>query len=442
MCNNVKYANFLFSSGNLGDNVQIYALELIYERMGIDRNDIVRFTVENASEILEANDYHYILPMVCAEHLYWNLFDVIPFEQLKNRFTLLPISIGLTRYAFLDEQHLIKYRNIIDLYKTPIGCRDHDTAVMHESIGHQTYVNGCITNTFPRRKEGNYNTVFIIDIPESLLMYIPEHIKNKAKFVSNLTTSYDNSEYCQCVERYEYLRDNASLIITKRYHIAHPCYAMGIPVIFISEDNELRMSAVNPLIPCYTGDFDKIDWEPETTDFEGIKKSMISLISGRIRNAYNTASLSFELENFYIPSYMKYYDRFCRVRDKSREAWMNMFFYVPYLSKLKENFSFYLFGISNNGDLNGLLKYINIKRTDSYFMGFIDSCKTGTHNGYTIYSTDEFDIDDSTYVIVSALTANDFAEKIFKERALRADHLIKLPHEVSWFYYHGLLSEI
>lgn len=451
MSESIKYADFFLATGNLGDSVQLLALELIYERMGIGKNDVIHFTVDNALEIIENTDCHFVLPMVASELIYLSLFNIIPYDLLKKRFTLIPISIGVTRFDFVDENHLNEFRHFIDLFESPIGCREHDTAVMHEKLGYRAYVNGCITNTFPKRKEGNYNTVFLIDVPESVLSFIPENIANKAVKLSNVNLRNDGySQYLECKERYDCLRDNASLIITGRYHIAHPCNAMGIPVIYICGfdeqlNDDIRLSSMNPRIPCYTKDqFEKINWSPITEDYEEEKKEMISLITERIRNAYNTVLISKKLETFYLPNKERFYDICSQNLGTIILHYiyprMDLYLYFPFLSGIKESFSYYLFGISNKGDINGLRHYIKTKCPDSSFVGFIDSNKSAAFGGEKVYSPNEFVLDDKTYVIVSALSANKYAENLFKERNLNINHLIKLPPEVCWYYYNGLLS--
>ena len=62
----VKFANYIPTTVNLGDLAQAYALDLIYARMNLTLSDIVNLTEENLRNKIEP-DVHYILPLVMPQ---------------------------------------------------------------------------------------------------------------------------------------------------------------------------------------------------------------------------------------------------------------------------------------------------------------------------------------------------------------------------------------
>ena len=114
----VKYANYI---------PHLYALDLIYERMGITKEDVVYLTLEHVCDLCRGEE-HYILPLVSAHAFYHILIKYLIQNHLEDRFTFIPLSIGQTRTDYLTEDNLSKFRYIIDRFEMPIGCRDRDTA--------------------------------------------------------------------------------------------------------------------------------------------------------------------------------------------------------------------------------------------------------------------------------------------------------------------------
>ncbi len=69
------------------------------------------------------------------------------------------------------------------------------------------------------------------------------------------------------------------MVITSRLHVAAPCLAMGVPVIFAKSYVDHRYDVLEPFIPLYgEGDFASINWQPEAIDMEQTKDNMCYML--------------------------------------------------------------------------------------------------------------------------------------------------------------------
>lgn len=447
----IKYANYILRTDNIGDNAQTYALDFIYRQMDIPPEDIVYFDRENVLEIVEDN-CHYILPLVTADTLYFDLIEYLEEHHLENRFTFIPLSIGQTRWTFVDEAHLAKFRHIIDQFEMPIGCRDYDSASMYENLGYSTYVNGCITNTLPKRGKGEYDKVYLIDVPPLILQYIPPELMSKAVVLTQVCDLHLTIEQRRkgTAERYELLRDTASLVITCRYHVTTPCFAMGIPVIMVENCDknhhwtfDPRFPALNPHIPFYTKEqFSDIRFSPEENspaDFESIKSTMVGLAISRIKHAAYAVQATNQIDAFFVPSKKRFWNTFCANRHKIDCFGFMYYLENQLLSKINGNFSYYLYGLSDRYIAQKeciLLDYIKRHYPNAEFLGFVDGKKTGTYFGKEVLTPDKMQIGESTYCLVAAYSANKFVEQLFEKNDFDKSHLWQMPEELLYYIYH------
>ncbi len=446
----IKYAIYIVKTANLGDNAQGYVLEDIYDKMGIPKEDVVFLSRENIEIVLQECD-HLILPMVAADIMYLDFVEACLQLGVQDKISFLPISIGQTRWTVRNEEGLRRFENVIHHFISPIGCRDYDSASLYSALGYEVYVNGCITNTFPVRKAGNYNDIYIIDIPEKLENYIPDEIKDKA---IRLTQKYDyvsgeaESHYKVCKARYELLRDTAKLVITYRYHIATPCVAMGIPVIMVENCDpnqhwtfDQRFPSLNPYIPYYKKEeFSQINWEPEIILFEEEKEIMRNRIISRINNIAGLIEYKANQDSFFAPSKNKYWTTFKENRYKIDNFGFNTHIKRLFLPKGMTKFRYYLYGLSKRYQDEGrcvLLEYMERNYPDASFIGFVDANKSGTDFlGKRVLSPDEMIIDSDTYCFCVAFTANEGVEALFKQMGFNTAHLWTMPEELLFYFYH------
>ena len=444
----VQYANYAFQSCNIGDMAQVYALDVIYRRMGLSHDDIFYFNRDTVCHTIDPN-YHYILPLVTADLSYFDLIEYLVEQGLDKHFSFVPLALGQTRWTFRTEDRLGKFRHIINRFELPIGCRDYDSEQMYKSIGYPTYTGGCITNTLPKRQDGQYDTIYFIDVPQSFLAYVPSNIRKNAVFLTQMSEDALSLEQNikRAVQRYELLRDTAALIVTARYHVATPCNAMGIPTIMIENDQEThhwtfdpRLTALNPNIPFYAKEqWEHINWNPCVTDFETQKQVMTDLIISRIQNSFRIACAQDNLSTFFATSKKKFWDTF-----ESNKHNIDLFDLTieldrKFLSNIKNPFRFYLYGLSDYYLKQNeciLLDYIQRHYPDAEFLGFVDSKKHGAFLGKQILHPDDMKIDANTYCLVSAYTANNFVEDLFEKNKFDITHLWKMHPNVLFYVYH------
>ncbi len=182
------------------------------------------------------------------------------------------------------------------------GCRDTSTLEFFKSIGLKSYLSRCLTLTFPKRpKLTTQNKVFIVNIPDEYLKFIPSDLVNNAEFINqrSVDTSRNFEFYVNSAEKYvtmteqvlDNYRNNASLVITSALHCASPCIAMGIPTVLIDfEDNNDRFGSLKGIFNIYNkSDLadGKINFNPETIDLEELKHLMMKNVELSVKQAFD-----------------------------------------------------------------------------------------------------------------------------------------------------------
>ena len=176
----------------------------------------------------------------------------------------------------------------------PIGCRDRSTCDFLRSLGVNAYFSGCMTLTFDQReKEPENGKIFLVDATRKTLKKLPQAIREQVD--TSITHFYYWNQYPvtwqgaqdfenearRILQRY---KEEARLVITSKIHVAMPCVAMGIPVIFIHEDaDNVRFDVLNGILPRYTPkDIPFIDWNPKAVDISELKQALIANASDRL----------------------------------------------------------------------------------------------------------------------------------------------------------------
>ncbi|MBP3686756.1 MAG: polysaccharide pyruvyl transferase family protein [Alphaproteobacteria bacterium] len=170
----------------------------------------------------------------------------------------------------------------------PIGCRDRKTRDFLLSYGVNAYFSGCMTLTLDaREQEPQDGKTFIVDVNRAVLKRLPKQIVDEADFsISHLyfwnhypLTKDDAMEFEQRArEILKQYKEQAKLVITSRIHVAMPCVAMGIPVIFITaHPSDMRFDVLRGILPIYSHqDMKYIDWEPCAVDISELKQAIIN----------------------------------------------------------------------------------------------------------------------------------------------------------------------
>lgn len=275
----MKYGNLVFKREGrftIGDDIQILAIEKLYEYMGVNYNEVQRIDYRNIGNY---DGEYVILPINfpiygCQGDKIFNISEKI-----------IPVFLGLSLLATsLDEkdvQYLKRYQ--------PIGCRDYRTVTILKKYGIVSYLNGCITSLLPLRKNTNADRIYCVDVEDDILKYMPKNIRKDAEFKSHMYYTSSLSENSEIIAKRvinEY-KEKAKLIITSRLHCALPCSAMGIPVIMVKNKLSFRFVGNIDHISFYQmSEYDKINWNQQPIYYETEKKRKIEHDIECIKSAY------------------------------------------------------------------------------------------------------------------------------------------------------------
>lgn len=305
----MKYANIRMQRdglNNLGDNIQLLAIDNLYSHMGVPQEDVVYIDYYDLSTY---DGEYVVLPINYPLYGYRDDMHVTMFSD-----KIVPVFLGLSLMdGHVDDEERAYLRRF-----EPIGCRDEHTMDQLRAQGIFAYLNGCMTATLPRIRQNapsSFERIICVDVGEDLRRLIPDEYRSRCHYVTQMVYNVDDAS--QVAK--EYLKkyvDEADLIITTRLHCAVPCMAMGIPVILLKEDYSFRFPWLNKLLPVYTGeDLEHINWEPTTVEYEDIKKRMLDNASRMIRSAMERyasvldISSLFEREHGSNPGTVEHYER-------------------------------------------------------------------------------------------------------------------------------------
>lgn len=282
--------------GNLGDCYQSYAVDNLYDYMGISSGD--RSLIKR-TEISVYRGESTLLPLQgCFIRVKGApVFPVSP--DIK------PVFFGFHNMSFADRKHIRALPA-----DTVIGCRDEPTCRLMNKLGKKAFVSGCLTMALPKRKEEPENgKVFLVDAPDGIEDFMPEHLMKNAEYISQsffLDESMSEDETYKSLDMraakiFARYRDEASLIVTSRLHVAAPCTAMGIPVILARKYFDVRYSWIEKFLPLYTPEkFPSIDWGFKAPDTEEVKKLILAAASSMINETADRDVLLNELHEYYM----------------------------------------------------------------------------------------------------------------------------------------------
>lgn len=284
---------------NLGDYVQTVATKNALDTI-FKNNQYEYFDRDNLTNYYGGNI------ITVMQGWFSHGYNFIPNDKI------LPVFVGT---HFIKEIHGFLKQFLIyngEYFKDKeIGCRDLHTLEFCKKNNIKAYFSRCLTLTLPKRKTTDKQTkVFITNVPDKFLEYIPDKIKNRAEYIkqrnvgegrddfeSNWIGYYSDTE--KLLNRY---RDEAKLVITTALHCAGPCLAMGIPVILLTncEEQKTRFSALDGLIKINTIDDLKnnlIDYDNiKAPDIEELKKYILKNLELSIKKALHEEVDEIELQ--------------------------------------------------------------------------------------------------------------------------------------------------
>lgn len=281
---------------NLGDCMQMIAMRRIYtEEMGIPEDDIVEI------DFHELHDYdgEYIVVPV-------NLFFFGCGDKRKIWFPaspkIIPVFIGVHfDTAYFSEEQVQYLRQW-----APIGCRDYFTLQNMQKYNIPAYLFGCVTATLPARKTPPENgKAFLVDVPDSLLKYIPKDIKERSETVTQewedeFSPDIFERMYSETQKLLRRYKEEAALVVTSRLHCASPCMAMGIPTILTVKEKSSRLAWLERQLRMYTPDhYSEIDWEPAAAEYSEQKKKMTELVVSRLQNAFEQWKAVYDVSEYW-----------------------------------------------------------------------------------------------------------------------------------------------
>lgn len=301
----MKYGRIIFGTnpkqgknqyGNLGDYYQSHAVENLYDYMGIGVND--RAAIKRA-EISSYRGEKVVLPLQGC-FVYTKGMPVFPVSP-----DIIPVFFGYHGLSLADRKSL---RGLPE--DVLIGCRDEPTYRLMKKLGKNAFLSGCLTAAMPRReKEPKDTKVFLADAPDGIEKFLPEHFKERFEYISQSffldNTVNEDESYKKLGMRtasvFARYRDEATLIVTSRLHVAVPCTAMGIPVILARTYFDERYSWVEKYLPLYTPEkFKSIDWDFKAPFFEGHKRDVLDAAASMINGSPESVRLVQKVHDFYM----------------------------------------------------------------------------------------------------------------------------------------------
>lgn len=383
----MKYANLELEANkkmeNIGDWVQIFAVDNLYRYMGIDEDDIVKIKI---SELSEYDGEYVVLPINYPFYGYYQLSPKI-----------IPVYLGISVMSGSVADGL-RMRNF-----QPIGCRDIHSMREIQKQGLEAYYGGCLTITFPKRQVENAEDIFIVDVSDKVLDKIPASIKSKAKYVNHVFYNEDCGGEKKAKEIYERYRKQAKLVITSRIHCAQPCIAAGIPVIFICEVKSFRYDVIRPFLPVYTyEEMDNIDWNPNVIEIEEYKKKLLELASCRVRDTFDKYNMICDVSEFYLADSSDDYE--------IDSVWAFQR-YIKNNWNAEDRFSYAIWGITQSAEViyewikknypNAILEKVIDNKAQKEFHGVLPQTEAALEGFQSV-------------VFVTAGSANPVAEEVFK----------------------------
>ncbi|MCL1994719.1 MAG: polysaccharide pyruvyl transferase family protein [Defluviitaleaceae bacterium] len=286
----MKYANICnreSNSVNIGDYLQFMAIDNLYTEMGLKEDEIIRLKL---SEVKTYMGERLILPInFFIEYFTSNgKMDISPdITPIFLAAVLHLVEKPFNADAFLDDSYNKEYF----LKHAPIGCRDEETYTYFTKYNIPAYISGCLTATFPKIDMIAGENVVFVDVPKSLMPYIPDSILKEKILFSNQQFLFSDEElndyknmFRFVKEKYDFFKKEAKLVVTSRLHTALPCLAFGIPVILVKEKFDTRFSFIENYIPIYDEEnYAIINWNPDVTLFEQLKHDLKLIAISRIK---------------------------------------------------------------------------------------------------------------------------------------------------------------
>jgi len=420
---------------NYGDLIQSVAIERIYQKMNIPPEQIVRLTKKDLSSY---DGEPILLPFS------YTIYYLINFEtgELALSDRIIPIFLGVSIESImiynciLPEDFAATGSKWMGIFRknAPVGCRDHFTLRFMKEHGIAAYLQGCITNTLPRREKGDYNKTLLIDCPQSILPHIPPELLTNAEVMSNVAPMGSCSvedNYQRVMARYEYYKNNAAFVVTSRYHVALPCNAMGIPSVIVKPQvskysEDVRWDALPPQVQMCASERDywNVRWHSEYEDFPEFKETILKIASARIMEAFIRHDAEKTVSVFFAPQF----DVYNKTREQ-HESYADLLRAYLQRHHAQGQGRFYIWGAMDifcrrdRVELSEIIFEIN---PDLEFAGWIDSFRTGTLANKKIEKISDVILGKDDFIVVAAESATHYASSYFAGMGLNERNYLLL----------------
>lgn len=421
----MKYANLsdhISNSVNYGDYLQFIAVENVYKHLGIEEKDIFYIS---GKDIESYEGEVLLLPLNFISSI------IIKDNKLAISKDIIPVFLGFSLSSVIDKfnvQQFFSIKENLDYFKkySPIGCRDQYTYDIFLNLKIPAYLNGCLTATLPKKCISKNEKIIMVDVPKSLKSYIPQEIYENCVYMTQ-QNYFSNEELKDKQKAFNLIKDHyeklseASLVITSRLHVAVPCTAIGIPVIFTKDYIDCRFSWVEKLFSVYSiENYREINWNPKVLDFEDTKKTIIEFATKRIMSAKQYIEdgkvygdydkvVANKITEFYLKrNKVSYYDS----HDVTHRNTQKINALDKILREKNNKLTYVLWGANKN--LNFWIEYISKEYPQMVLSTVIDSYRDGDYQGYPISRPDYLE-KNKVFVIVTAVSAANFAVNYMKE---------------------------
>ena len=413
----MKYANLIWQNTelsssiaqvNIGDTMQFISIDELYRYMGIDLGEIVNLSLK---ELKEYRGEKLVLPFN------WNLFDVnyMNDNEIAISPDIIPVYIAVTDSSERCKKEYFNEKNVNYLKAhEPIGCRDKKTYNRLVELGVKAFVNGCMTITIPQRHSKIRKYYYFVDAPAELIKYVPkEYLTNSVCgsqqfYWDKKVNPYEIKE--AVIEKYDEYFNNAKLVITSRLHVASPCIAAGIPVIFAKEQIDERLDWLSKYIPLYDrSQFDNIDWHPNALNIEDIKRVILENAKSMVVQACGNSGEVINYNKVHsIYEHVKVLDD-CSYLSTVKNHFDSIF------EQIKKNYKPYYSVWGANNACENLIRCISSEYPDMKLRKVIDKYKKGMLIGNDIISPEEYKYCNEEYLFVIPVGAY-YDSRVIKEK--------------------------
>ena len=358
----MKFGNIIYKTRNkrinLGDDIQLVSIENLYAQMGISYEEVVRI---NFQDLWSYNGENILLPISFPFLSYGGGNHILCFS---NKIT--PIFLALCILTDTLDADDIAY---LKRY-APIGCRDLHTLNTMRKYDIESYLFGCMTLTMPRtwQEDEQKTEIYGIDVSDKLINYMPSNIHQKCTFMSNAYNIDDIKTTPEDMAKsiYKTFINRAKLIITSRLHVALPCFAAGMPVIFAKDTYSWRFSGVNRIVPVYDeAEYSSINWEPTPINYEDIKEKMLNIVISRLQN-------DTKLYKRYIQEWNQLFLN-SPIREGKIETIYHTENYLKNIYAESDEFLYIVWSITQTADL--LINRISLKYPKAKLVAVVDKSK-------------------------------------------------------------------